>query len=64
MNHYDDDGEEDVELDPYEIQYIGEDKKRQYASKDGKAVAVFPNKDQYEGEYRNHKRNGKGTCML
>ncbi len=62
MSRYDDEVEEDQELEPYELTYVGESKKRGYASKDGKAVAVFSNADTYEGDYKAHKRNGKGTC--
>jgi hypothetical protein len=46
---------------PYEVQYDNEDKKRSFVTKDGKATAIFPNQDTYSGQYKGHKRNGKGS---
>lgn len=41
--------------------FAGEEEKHRFLVKDGKATAVFPNADKYEGEYKGGKRNGKGT---
>jgi len=48
-------------IQPYEVHYENETKKRTFVSKDGKATAVFPNQDSYTGEYKHGKRNGKGS---
>jgi len=48
-------------MQDYEILYEGEEEPQQFLVKDGIATATFPNGDTYSGEYKEAKRNGKGT---
>lgn len=55
------DDENEIEVDPYELQYEGKDEKLSFVTKDGAASATFPNKDRFVGNYKRKSRNGKGV---
>lgn len=52
------DSDEELEVEPYEVQFDGDDFKRHYLIKDGRAKASFPNHDKYIGPYKNGLRHG------
>lgn len=57
------DDESEIELEPYQIVYDGEedDEPKQWITKDGRATVTYPNSDTYVGDIKNGTRNGQGT---